>query len=363
MGKYDKVNIVTDQRSITGIGAYAIGLYEVFRNYREIGLFSTNYFRNFQLDFSERPNFLLFANNYAEVPFIKYVNNIRLKRSEYFKDKNLHLVGTDYYLTEVSDSVICTINDFYMRLIDRYLLSHPRDLLASAYINMNNIFSTMHFRKAKEIIVHSKYVSDVIKHKLGLKSSIIPIHVDYNFKQRDKTAVRELLNLPKNKKIILNVSGGGQNKNLNTLKKVIESLNEDYLLLKVNAPINSKRVINLGHVEKEKIGGYEMLFNAADIYLHTSINEGFGIPLIEAMASGLPIVAYRSPTSEEILGKAGLFADRPKDIDHFRSLIYNLDRDGNRVEISRELMSKVKKYRIDVIRPLWLSTYDRVFGG
>jgi len=44
----------------------------------------------------------------------------------------------------------------------------------------------------------------------------------------------------------------------------------------------------------------------ADLYVTASLHEGFGVPLIEAMASGVPIVASRSGAMPWVLGDAGL---------------------------------------------------------
>ena len=51
------------------------------------------------------------------------------------------------------------------------------------------------------------------------------------------------------------------------------------------------------------------LFNSADVYLHTSEYEGFGLPILEAMACGIPVVASRRASIPEIVGKAGKLVD------------------------------------------------------
>jgi len=47
----------------------------------------------------------------------------------------------------------------------------------------------------------------------------------------------------------------------------------------------------------------------ADVFVCLSEHEGFCVPLVEAMASGLPIVAYRATAVPETLGDAGLLVD------------------------------------------------------
>jgi len=51
------------------------------------------------------------------------------------------------------------------------------------------------------------------------------------------------------------------------------------------------------------------LYTAAHLFIFPSLYEGFGIPLVEAMASGCPILASRSSTHPEVLGDAALMFD------------------------------------------------------
>ena len=51
------------------------------------------------------------------------------------------------------------------------------------------------------------------------------------------------------------------------------------------------------------------LYNAADVFVFPSFYEGFGIPLIEAMACGTPVVCSDWELFHEVCGKAALFAD------------------------------------------------------
>lgn len=71
----------------------------------------------------------------------------------------------------------------------------------------------------------------------------------------------------------------------------------------------SQRVRYLGHLgEKE----YTSVWANAGALLFPSIYEGFGIPLVEAMAFGQPILASRSGSIQEVGGEACLYADPRK---------------------------------------------------
>jgi glycosyltransferase involved in cell wall biosynthesis len=55
------------------------------------------------------------------------------------------------------------------------------------------------------------------------------------------------------------------------------------------------------------------LYNQAAAFIYPSLYEGFGIPLLEAMACGCPVVASRIPTTEEVAGDCCIYfeLDRP----------------------------------------------------
>ena len=62
-------------------------------------------------------------------------------------------------------------------------------------------------------------------------------------------------------------------------------------------------------------------FSKSDLLVFSSIpQESFGIVIVEALASNLPVVANNDPIRREIIGDAGLFVD-PRDINKFSNII------------------------------------------
>ena len=58
-----------------------------------------------------------------------------------------------------------------------------------------------------------------------------------------------------------------------------------------------------GYVPLERLAE---LYRGAECLVHTSFYEGFGLPVLEAMASGTPVVAVREPAIEEVAGDAAV---------------------------------------------------------
>lgn len=63
------------------------------------------------------------------------------------------------------------------------------------------------------------------------------------------------------------------------------------------------RIALVGHISDEDLYGY---YRAADAYVSLSQHEGFGVPLVEAMAFDLPIVAYDTAAISSTLGGSGV---------------------------------------------------------
>jgi glycosyltransferase involved in cell wall biosynthesis len=69
----------------------------------------------------------------------------------------------------------------------------------------------------------------------------------------------------------------------------------------------------LGPLQSEQV---EELYRQGDVFVFPSLCESFGLPMVEAMAHGLPIVASDTPVNREICGEAALYFSPldPKDL-------------------------------------------------
>jgi glycosyltransferase involved in cell wall biosynthesis len=74
-----------------------------------------------------------------------------------------------------------------------------------------------------------------------------------------------------------------------------------------------KRVTWIPHVEAADL---VVLYQAAVALVQPSLYEGFGLPIVESMASGCPVVASDIPTLREVVGRAAILVP-PNDIAGF----------------------------------------------
>lgn len=70
-------------------------------------------------------------------------------------------------------------------------------------------------------------------------------------------------------------------------------------------------VVFAGSQDEDGIIG---LYNAADLLVHPSLYEGFGLPPLEAMACGTPVISSNRTSLPEVVGDAGILLD-PTDVD------------------------------------------------
>lgn len=78
------------------------------------------------------------------------------------------------------------------------------------------------------------------------------------------------------------------------------------------------------------------LYNSASLLVFPSLDEGFGLPAVEAMACGTPVAASNRGSLSEVLGEAGAYFD-PFDIDDIAGVILSLLQDPQRRRKMAEL--------------------------
>lgn len=119
------------------------------------------------------------------------------------------------------------------------------------------------------------------------------------------------------------------------------------------------RVILTGKVTNLELAS---LYSRAAIFALPSLYEGFGIPLVEAMAFGIPSVAGATPALAELAGDAALLAD-PRDANALAQALEQLASDeALRTRLSAASTARAARYTWAETARLTLSAYDRAAG-
>jgi glycosyltransferase involved in cell wall biosynthesis len=129
-------------------------------------------------------------------------------------------------------------------------------------------------------------------------------HYSGPVKEERKTAVRERYKLPQ--RFVLNVGTIERRKNLALAVEAVDLLPQDVHLVAVGRQTdyvrelpNSDRLHLLSGVPDQDLSA---IYSLAEAFVYPSRYEGFGIPIIEAIAAGLPVVACTGSCLEEAGG-------------------------------------------------------------
>lgn len=162
--------------------------------------------------------------------------------------------------------------------------------------------------------------NDLIKYFNADDKKIIVTYngIDNIFVKKDKSEYEYLYkkyNIENNKKIILYVGNKKPHKNIDTLIKAINCTKnkDDYILIltgkgfdgytqleELSNELNmNEQIKHTGIVTDEELVN---LYNLADIFVYPSLYEGFGIPPLEAMACGTPVICSNTSSLPEVVG-------------------------------------------------------------
>jgi glycosyltransferase involved in cell wall biosynthesis len=269
--------------------------------------------------FSERVNQLIIP--FQERRFAKFIwPNVALPRA--LKQHRLDVLHITYpygTLTNKWSKNIITIHDLSPILFPethtRMNILHHRLVLPHILKRADRIITVSN--SSKESIV--KYY-----HIPPDKVRAIPLGVSPNFKPvlGNESQTKALIPRP----YILNVGVIEPRKNLNTLLRSFQLVKKKGFPHKlvlcgprgwkcsdVDALLNhlglQEHVIFLGFIPPQAL---PKLYSSADLFVYPSLYEGFGLPVLEAMACGTPLIASNSSSLPEVVGNAGLLV-KPND--------------------------------------------------
>lgn len=105
------------------------------------------------------------------------------------------------------------------------------------------------------------------------------------------------------------------------------------------------------------------LISGAKIFIYPSLYEGFGLPVLEAMSQGVPVIASNIASIPEVVGDAGILVN-PESIDEIENAIYNLIiNDELRKELSLRGIKRAEMFSWRKTAEETLKVYKNVCEG
>ena len=173
---------------------------------------------------------------------------------------------------------------------------------------------------------------------------------------------------------LLAVSSGGRNKNLPGLLEAFQLLIESHpdlphVLAVVGPPGSVREEAGQRGVEtrvravgRVPAGWLAALYRCAEAFVFPSLYEGFGLPPLEAMACGCPVVTSDRAALPETVGEAALLCD-PADAEQMCELLANLAEDPDlRNEMAGRGLERAGGYTWDRSAALVERVFEEVLG-
>ncbi len=179
-----------------------------------------------------------------------------------------------------------------------------------------------------------------------------------------------------NKKYIFSISEASYRKNLKSLTDAYmgldEKIKEEYDLVICGSAKYSKKFQDIALMEPKnriKLIGYASsdgdlpyLYNGADLFVFPSRYEGFGIPPLEAMKCGIPLVSNNITAIPEVVGDAGILVDTT-DSEQIKNAVTKVLKDRALYDDLKEKgLERAKGFSIDRQAKETIEIYNSLFS-
>jgi glycosyltransferase involved in cell wall biosynthesis len=119
----------------------------------------------------------------------------------------------------------------------------------------------------------------------------------------------------------------------------------------------SERLRFTGYLSDEELRG---LYSSCKVFLYPSVYEGFGLPPLEAMACGAPVVAGRIPSLQEVLGSNARLVE-PLEVNALaRGIVELLENEDQRQDLAAAGPEHARKFSWEKTARLTLEVYQQV---
>lgn len=301
---------------------------------------------------------LIDQENFLKVNETRYP--IFLKRYLDVKIKGVDLFHSSYFRVHKSSKVknIVTIHDFTYEKFDK------------------GIRKWIHLRQKRHAL---KNASSIICVSQNTKKDLMEFHpwinediVSVIYNGYDKKTFYPINKNEKKNRFLLTVGGRNKHKNFKfTLElmslKFIKKNNIKLIVVGGGSFNNNEmKIIKKNNLtdtvtQIDKVSDFELnqLYNSALALVYPSLYEGFGIPPLEALASGCPVICSSLSSLPEVVGDCGLFIDTEKPESAIPHIEFLFDKQNQRKIIDKGL-KQASKFSWDKTAQQTIELYRKI---
>jgi len=190
-------------------------------------------------------------------------------------------------------------------------LEHP-EWFKTGFASWYQLFLPILIKRIRVIFAPSNYVKQKVMKRFGIRNVLITTNGVDTSRFHPK-AKQSTYNLPN--KFILFVGSQQPRKNLQALLEAWREIKNDFpdlwlviagdtgaIFASTHLP-KTERMMSLGYVSEDDLAG---VYAKATLFILPSFDEGFGLPALEAMACGVPVIVSDGGALPETVGDAGM---------------------------------------------------------
>jgi glycosyltransferase involved in cell wall biosynthesis len=120
------------------------------------------------------------------------------------------------------------------------------------------------------------------------------------------------------------------------------------------------KVVSIGYVNNQKL---PLLIQASQLFLYPSLRESFGIPILEAMACGVPVITSNTSSMPEVSADCAILVN-PESIDEISEAIFKIQNDYElRERLVKDGLNRSLSFSWDSSAKTSLEIYKNVVGA
>lgn len=269
-----------------------------------------------------------------------------------------------------------------LTVLDLIVVSHPEWFDHRWFYFYTRAMLPILARRAHSVVTISQCSKRDLMDHYGLpaeKITVVPPGVDHrvfhpNYDREAIGRMRDRLGI--HGKYILSVGTLEPRKNLPRLVEsfaMLRAYAEDYRLVIVGDrgwqyEQIFRKVQTLGLEDRVRFLGYvpdselPLLYRGAELLVYPSLYEGFGVPIVEAMASGCPVVCSNRSSMPDVVGEAGILVD-PEDAKAMAEAMGRVLADPSLADALRTRgLDRAQSFRWEDSAKTLLDVYENVLG-